>query len=454
MSYAPIQNPRSDELLRLIFASVTDFAIFTMDPNGIVTSWNSGAERVLGHGEQEILGSSADITFLPEERAQAPSEERRTALLEGRAEDERWQMKKDGTRFWASGLVMPLADRSQGFVKILRDRSAHHRMEEQLRENEELFRLLATNIPQLVFRCHSAGERTWGSPQWSLYTGLTMSESLDYQWLDAVHPADREHTLAAWQGAAAAGEYMVQHRIRGNGTGSYRWHQTRALPINPDDIRGSEWVGTSTDIHELRMLQDKQKVLLAELHHRTRNLLSIVQAIARQSIRSAATMDQFYENLSGRLRALGLAQRLLSNTEHTGIALRDLIELELSAHGHSSEDPGGKVTLNGPSVELTPHTVQSLALVLHELTTNALKYGALAQPSGRLVITWGAQDEGHIRLHWTETGVALPPQRSKRGYGSQLIEEALPYQLGTRTLLEFREDGVRCELVVPTRSDI
>jgi PAS domain S-box-containing protein len=453
MNDEPVKNSRTDELLRLIFDSAKDFAIFTMDPNGIVTSWNSGAERVLGYNEQEIMGACADIIFVPEERPSAPSEERRTALLQGRAEDERWQLKKDGSRLWASGLVMPLTDRRQGFVKILRDRSEHHRMEEQLRKNEELFRLLATNIPQLVFRCRSSGERTWGSPQWSIYSGLTLQESLEFLWVDAVHPDDRDYTVACWRGAAAKGEYNVQHRIRRAATQEYRWHQTQAMPIHRDDPANTEWVGTSTDIHELRMLQEKQKVLLAELQHRTRNLLSIVQAIARQSIRSAPTKEQFYQDMSGRLRSLGLVQRLLSNPEHAGIDLRELIELELSAHGQSPSDAGGKITLQGPTVELTPETVQTLALALHELTTNALKYGALAQPAGRLAITWTNDNDDHISLRWQESGVTMPTNRSKRGYGSQLIEDALPYQLGAKARLDFGDDGVSCDLVIPTNNE-
>ena len=442
-------NSRSDELLRLIFDSSTDFAIFTMDPNGIVTSWNSGAERLLGYHEQEILGHSADITFVPEERSSAPADERRDALVHGRGEDERWQLRKDGSRFWASGLVMPLMDRAQGFVKILRDRSEQHRVEQQLRRNEELFRLLATNIPQLVFRCRSNGDRTWGSPQWSIYTGLSLSDSLAQRWLDAVHPADRDRTLNCWREAEVKGAYTVQHRIRHASSEEYRWHQTRAMPINRDDIANTEWVGTSTDIHELRMLQEKQKVLMAELQHRTRNLLAIVQAIARQSIRSAPSKEQFYEDMSGRLRSLGLVQRLLSSSEHAGIALQELIELELSAHGQVTSDAQGKITLQGAPAVLSPETVQILALALHELTTNALKHGALAQPSGRLSISWETEQDDHIRLMWRESGVKMPVAPNKRGYGSQLIEEALPYQLGARTRLEFKDDGVSCELSIP-----
>lgn len=449
MSEPAVKNPPSDELLRLIFESATDLAIFTMDPNGIVTSWNSGAQRVLGYTDGEIRGHSADVIFVPEERSSAPTEERRVALLDGRAEDERWQMRKDGARFWASGLMMPLADRTQGFVKILRDRSEQHRIEEQVRKSEELFRLLATNIPQLVFRSRSSGHRTWGSPQWSIYTGLTVADSLEFRWLDAIHPADRELTVNCWQQASVSGDYHVQHRIRCAANDEFRWHQTRAAPINREDLANTEWVGTSADIHDLRTLQDKQNILLAELHHRTRNLLAIVQAIARRSARTASSMDQFYEDLSGRLRSLGLAQRLLSNPEHAGIDLRELIELELGAHGQTTSDGNARIELQGPPVELTPETVQVLALALHELTTNAVKYGALAHPAGRLSIKWQAEKDGYIRLRWRESGVTIPTPPSKRGYGRQLIEEALAYQLGAQTQFEFADDGVRCELVMP-----
>jgi len=172
------------EILRLIMESAADFAIFTVDPNGIATTWNTGAERLFGYSEREIIGKSVDIVFPPEEGgADAAAEERRNALALGKAEDERRQMRKDGTRFWASGLLMPLTDREMGFVKIVRDRTAQQLSELRLRESEELFRVLATNIPQLVFRSRRDGTRTWGSPQWSVFTGLSFSDSVDFGWL-------------------------------------------------------------------------------------------------------------------------------------------------------------------------------------------------------------------------------------------------------------------------------
>jgi PAS domain S-box-containing protein len=450
--------PPENELLRLIFESATDFAIFTMDPNGITTSWNSGAERLLGYKGEEIIGKSTDVTFPPEEGgSDAAAEERRTALAQGRAEDERWQMRKDSTRFWASGLMMPLADRNAGFVKILRDRTGQHRAQEQLRQSEERFRILATNIPQPVFRSKPNGERTWPSPQWTSFTGLGFADSIGLGWLEAVHPDDRNATQAAWQDAHGKGEYYIEHRVRRAANGEYRWHQTRAVPLAHHANPGAtEWVGTMTDIHDLRMLQDRQRVLLAEVQHRTRNLLAVVQSLARQTMKSSRSVDEFAEKYESRLGALSRVQTLLAQTDNQPIDLRELVEGELEAHGHS-QMKGHQVAIEGPSLLLPSTSAQLLALALHELATNAVKYGALGQPSGRLIIRWEIKDHSptpSASVEWGESGVAMPEgARMRKGYGSELIERALPFQLGARTSLEFGPDGVRCEITVPITSN-
>ena len=454
------EQPRAvakDELFELILESAAEFAIFTMDPSGAVTSWNVGAERLFRYAEGEIVGGSADVTFTPEDRAAgAPHDERRRALTDGRAEDERWHVRKDGSRFWASGLLMPLRDSADGFVKITRDRTEQHRAEERLRENEERFRLLATSIPQLVFRSKPDGWRTWGSPQWVDFTGLSLEESLGLGWLEAIHPDDREATQRRWSEAAASGEYYVEHRVRHEAGGEYRWHQTRARRLDADGGAHGEWVGTMTDIHDLRGLQDRQRLLMAELHHRTRNLLAVVQSIALQTLRASASLEGFGDEFGSRLQALSRVQGLLARADQEAIDLHALVEAELAAHGDGGADPG-KVRVEGPPVALPAGPAQTLALALHELATNAVKYGSLGRPAGRLVVTWGFEGDGggrRVALEWRESGVPMaeggPPGR--KGYGSELIERALPYQLGAETRLEFGVDGVRCAIVVPVET--
>ncbi len=441
-------TPNSDELLRLVVESATDFAIIAMDEHGRITTWNVGAERLLGFTEEEIIGRDGDIVFTPEDRARgAPERERSGARANGRAEDERWHLRKDGSRFWGSGLLMPLADGS-GYLKIMRDLTQRRAVQEQLRAREELFRLLATNIPQLVFRTRASGSRTWGSPQWIAFTGLSFDESIDYGWLEAVHPEDREATTAEWRNAQKTGEYRIEHRIRRSADGEYRWHQTMAKPVAGGDDDG-DWVGTSTDIHDMRGLQERQKVLLAELQHRTRNLLAVVQSIARKTIGSSGSLEEFAREFEGRLRALSRVQGLLARIDQGTIDLRELVEIELHAHGEEAMEPG-RVNIEGPSATLPASSAQTLALAIHELATNAVKYGALNQAAGRLDVSWKIENikgaSRRVVLDWRESGVDMPHRNGRKGYGSELIERALPYQLKAQTDLQFGPDGVRCRI--------
>lgn len=450
-------SPSSDELLRLVVESATDFAIVAMDRKGFVASWNAGAERMLGYTEAEILGRDGDVIFTPEDRESGEADrERHLAFTQGRAENERWHIRKDGSRFWGSGLLMRLADGS-GSVKIMRDLTERRAAQEQIREREELFALLATNIPQLVFRTRGNGDRVWGSPQWIVFTGLSFDESVGFGWLNAVHAEDRGQTVAAWDKAQETGDYYIEHRIRRSSDGEYRWHQTRAKPVN-NDRRSDDWVGTSSDVHDLRGLQDRQKVLLAELHHRTRNLLAVVQAIARQTIRTKSTLEAFAGEFEGRLRALSRVQGLLARVDHGAVNLRELVEAELKAHGNGGTELG-RVTIEGPPALLPASSAQALALAVHELATNAVKYGAFKHPSGKLSVAWRIEDGGdterRVVLEWRESGVEMPDTnaRIRKGYGSELIERALPYQLNAETHLEFGPDGVRFRIATAVENE-
>jgi PAS domain S-box-containing protein len=326
-----------------------------------------------------------------------------------------------------------------------------------LRENEERFRLLATSVPQLVFLTRPDGSRTWPSPQWIAFTGLSSEASWGLGWLEAIHPDDRDATQAAWHEARVKGEYYVEHRVRREPDGEYLWHQTRAKPLEGEKAPSSDWVGTMTDIDGLRGLQNRQHVLMAELQHRTRNLLSVVQAIANQTIRSSDSLEAFGTHFGSRLRALSRVQSLLARVEDQVVDLHALVTAELAAHSAAGID-STKITVAGPPVALPPTAAQALGLALHELATNALKYGALAQPAGKLEVTWVLNTKtpgNEIALQWRESGVSMPalgpPKR--KGYGSELIERALPYQLRAQTKLQFGAEGVECAIVVPVSAE-
>jgi two-component sensor histidine kinase len=144
-------------------------------------------------------------------------------------------------------------------------------------------------------------------------------------------------------------------------------------------------------------------------------------------------------------------QSLLSQVEDHAVDLHDLVTAELAAHSET-DISSNKIQLNGPTVALPATAAQALGLALHELATNAVKYGALSQPQGKLDVQWEVKEKKptpEVALRWRETGISIAGTPKRKGYGRELIERALPYQLNAKTQLEFGPDGVRCEIVVP-----
>ncbi|MCY1645411.1 GAF domain-containing protein [Methylorubrum sp. SL192] len=324
--------------------------------------------------------------------------------------------------------------------------------ETELRTSEARQRALVEGIPQLVWRAGDGGAWSWASPQWCRYTGQTEAESRGFGWLDAVHPEDRDRAQNAWSGAAAAEALAVDYRIRHAPEGRYRWFQSRALPLREgSDI--VEWLGTSTDIDDLRQLQEQQGVMVAELQHRTRNLITVVRSLAEQTMARSDSMPMFRARFYDRLAVLSRVQGLLSRSTIEPITLHALIATELDALG--AWEASDRIYLDGPSVRLRKATVQTFALALHELATNARKYGALSGDTGRLSVTWRTyteDDRMRLALHWSETEIERPREEGaaqRRGYGRELIEKALPYALDARTRYELSETALHCSIDLP-----
>jgi two-component sensor histidine kinase len=204
----------------------------------------------------------------------------------------------------------------------------------------------------------------------------------------------------------------------------------------------------------LREREERLALMVAELQHRTRNLISVVGAIADDTLRSSGSLDEFKINYHDRLEVLGRAQGLLFRTNEGGrVTFDELLNSELAAQSVRVGD-SGLVTLDGPAgIRLRSGTVQTLAMVLHELVTNAIKHGALRQPNGRLTIRWRQEisaDNGKPWLHldWKESGVDMPPEAGA-GNGRELIERALPYQFQARTTFALEPDGIHCTISLP-----
>lgn len=387
---------------------------------------------------------------VPEDRDHVDASLARVRAGEHVAFEFRIRRPDDQTVRWIRNTDFPIVDRTGNVILI--GGISHDFTDAQAAELR--LQTLVERMPQMVWRSESGGRWTWASPQWADYTGQRPEESRDTGWLSMIHADDRDTVRAAWTHAQRDGGFEVEHRVRQRRDGEYRWFKTRATPVVDSTGTVTEWLGTSTDIHALRELQERQRVLVGELQHRTRNLMGIVQSMADKTARSSADLPDFRDRFRDRLEALSRVQGLLSRMQdHDRVTFDELIATELSAMG----DSGDRITVAGPAgVRLRSSSVQTLAMALHELATNAVKYGALGQPSGQLDVAWrlepmAADGTPWLHIDWHESGVTMPAQTAPTGTGQgrELIERALPYQLKARVSYILGEDGVRCTIAMP-----
>lgn len=200
---------------------------------------------------------------------------------------------------------------------------------------------------------------------------------------------------------------------------------------------------------ELQRAREDRRTQTIELQHRVRNILALVRSIIRRSSYVAESAEDFSSHLEGRVSALARTQGSLAMDGRVGADLEDLVRAEFAANAVRDS----QFSISGPALRLSARGTESLALMLHELTVNALKFGALTESTGQISIDWSIDRSGtppRLRWRWCESGVgatATTPQR--RGFGQELIERVLPYELGARTTLTFAPGGVRCEIDLP-----
>jgi two-component sensor histidine kinase len=200
--------------------------------------------------------------------------------------------------------------------------------------------------------------------------------------------------------------------------------------------------------YEIRDHLERQNLLLAELSHRVKNTLAVVLSLANQSLNKAESLNEFARSFRGRIQALATAHDLLTAVNWEMASFQAVVERALQPYASSD---GGNIQISGDQVLLRPSAALTFSLILHELTTNAAKYGALQKPGGFVKVDWRVQSNGgrQLRLHWAETGG--PPVRPPigRGFGVELIERSVAYELDGRAVLDFRVEGLSCDITVP-----
>lgn len=197
---------------------------------------------------------------------------------------------------------------------------------------------------------------------------------------------------------------------------------------------------------ERRAAQERQELMIAELNHRVRNILSLVRGLVTQSKNSATSLEDFASVLGGRIQALARAHDQITSLSWAPVALRSLVESEAGAYLGSR---AGRVHMGGPDVALDPKAFATLALVVHEMMTNSAKYGALADSAGQVEVAWRLDQGGRLIIEWTESGGPPVKPPSRRGFGTTLIERSIPFDLNGDAELRFDLLGVRARFVVP-----
>ena len=335
-----------------------------------------------------------------------------------------------------------------GVVITFIDITERKAFEERLAARERRFRALVEASSQIVWTMNASGEVEEDSLSWRAFSGQTFEQWKGLGWLDAIHPDDREPTLALWQNAVAEKIPMsTEYRLR-HVSGDWRWTVVNAVPLI-DAGTASGWVGMNLDITGRKQAEAQRDLLLHELNHRVKNTLATVVSIAQQSLKSSPSLEEFRKAFLKRIVALSKTQDLLTRTGGRSTTLHDLVQAELAPF---QNDKNSRWIITGELVLLKQEIALALGLALHELATNAAKYGALSVPTGRIELAWRVQDyiDGrHLHLAWTETGGPAVATPSSEGIGSRLIEEGLAHELDGNVSLDFDPSGVRCTIVVP-----
>ena len=318
-----------------------------------------------------------------------------------------------------------------------------------LRTSESRFRAAVEAVSDILWTTDADGLMVGDQMGWRAFTGQSRDACQDHGWIGAVHPDDAEATLRAW--AAAVGgrtNFQFEHRVRRR-DGVWRLFDVSARPVLDDRGAVREWVGVHADITEERQAEERRKLLVDELNHRVKNSLATVQSIAMQTLDSAESPTIFNREFNQRLLALSQAHNLLTRTDWLGVNLRDLVEQELAPYRGAET---ARLTVRGGDVHLRPKETLALGMALHELATNAAKYGALSADTGNVDVAWErreAADGARLHLVWTERGgpAVQPPRR--RGFGSRLIERGLGHELSAEVRLDFQPAGLACVIDAP-----
>ncbi|ANL37531.1 MULTISPECIES: CheR family methyltransferase [Rhizobium] len=459
---AEVALRRSEERLQRVLETDAVGVIF-LNQDGVIFDANEVFLKMSGYTRSQMERAELHWRRLTPPEHLAESAAQMEALKEtgkiGPYEKE--YFLADGSRRWMLFAGRDLGDGTVAEFCI--DISARKQAQAALRQGEEQFRLFGEASSDVLWiRDAETLQWVYLTPAFETIYGVDREQAMTgnnfRSWAELIIPEDREQALSEI-GRVRNGERVeFEYRIRRASDHEIRWLRNADFPLFGEEGNVKQIGGIGRDITEEKASAERMKVLVAELQHRTRNLMAVVRSMADKTMRTSTSLEDFHERFRDRLDVLARVQGLLSRLqEGDRITFDQLIRSELEAHG-MPDGANGKISLQGPEgVRLRSTTVQTMALAMHELGTNAAKYGALGQPQAHLSISWRVEQPGEggkpwLHVDWLESRVKMPPAESGPqggGQGRELIERALPYQLDAKTSYVLGEDGVRCTIAIP-----
>jgi PAS domain S-box-containing protein len=338
--------------------------------------------------------------------------------------------------------------RMSGVVIDISERKRH---ETELATSEAKFRALADTMPQMVWSTLPDGFHDYYNARWYEFTGVPAGSTDGEGWNGMFHPDDQDRAWTRWRHSLETGEpYDIEYRLRHH-SGEYRWTLGRALPITDAKGRIIRWFGTCTDIHDAKVAAEEREVVAQELSHRIKNIFSVLNGIIALSARSNPVAKPFADQLKQRIFAMGQAHDFVrphsaaSRPQEKQSSLRALALKLLSPFAGAGSET---FRFTGEDAVIDEAAATPLALLFHELATNAAKYGALAAGSGNVVLAGSHDGEAYV-LDWKETGGAPVAKPSREGFGSRLMALSVQGQLGGSVERFWESDGLRIAVRLP-----
>jgi len=315
----------------------------------------------------------------------------------------------------------------------------------------ERLRSMLDSIPQMVWSTLPDGYHDFYNARWYEFTGMPIGSTDGEAWNGMFHVDDQERAWATWRESLKTGEpYQIEYRLR-HVTGEYRWTLGRALPMRDADGKILRWFGTCTEIDDLKHAEEAHALVSAELSHRIKNIFAVVSSLITLSLRDHPEAGPFADTILNRIGALARANDYVrphnsSISPNTGGDLHGLIAALIEPYQNRA---AGRIVTQGDNHPIGMRTATALALVLHELATNAVKYGALSQVQGQVTIDLAIVGNQLVLIWREEGGPPVAGEPDRRGFGTQMAQRAAQAQLRAEIANDWRPQGLAMTLTMP-----